>query len=128
MRAYLASISFADAQIGRVVDALDSSAHARNTVVVLWSDHGWHLGEKNHWHKSTLWEVATRVPLIVSAPGHRPGVCARPVSLVDLFPTLIELCGLRRIAAHDGESLAPLLRDPTTERRPAVIELSLIHI
>ena len=66
VRAYLASISYADAQLGRVLDALRKSPHADNTIVVLWSDHGWHLGEKRHWHKSTLWEEATRVPLTIS--------------------------------------------------------------
>ncbi len=123
VRAYLASISFADAQLGRVLDALDGGPHARNTIVVLWSDHGWHLGEKGHWHKSTLWEEATRVPLVIDAPGYRPGACERPVGLVNLYPTLNDLCGLKAIAAHDGVSLAPLLRDPQAEwERPAVIE------
>jgi len=123
IRAYLASISFADAQVGRVLAALDASAYAKNTVIVLWSDHGWHLGEKGHWHKSTLWEEATRVPFIIVAPGLAPGQCARPVSLIDLYPTLCELCGLARIAAHDGVSLVPLLRDPTRAwQRPAVVE------
>lgn len=123
VRAYLASISFADAQLGRVLDALDASAHANNTIIVLWSDHGWHLGEKLHWHKSTLWEVSTRVPLIISVPGNPTGQCARPVNLIDLYPTLNELCGLQAIDALDGISLVPLLRDPTAPwNRPAVIE------
>ncbi len=69
IRHYLASISFADAQVGRLLAALQASPHADNTIVVLWSGHGWHLGEKGHWHKRTLWEDATRVPLIVVAPG-----------------------------------------------------------
>ena len=123
LQAYLASISYADEQVGRVLDALDAGGHADDTVIVLWSDHGWHLGEKGHWHKSTLWEEATRVPLVISAPGHQPGVCKRPVSLLDLYPTLNELCGLEAIASHDGVSLVPLLRDPETEwKRPAVVE------
>ena len=98
--------------MGRVLEALEESSQADNTVVVLWSDHGWHLGEKGHWHKTTLWEEATRVPFIISAPGYEPARCSRPVSLVDLFPTLNELCGLRLDDAHDGESLVPLLEDP----------------
>ncbi|MEO2030960.1 MAG: sulfatase [Planctomycetaceae bacterium] len=123
VRAYLASITCADERLGRVLDALDQSPYAQHTIVVLWSDHGWHLGEKQHWHKTTLWEEATRVPLIISAPGHQPGVCDRPVSLVDLYPTLNELAGLAAIEAHDGVSLAPLLRNPQAEwKRPAVIE------
>ena len=123
VRAYLASITYADAQLGRVLDALDARADVKNTVIVLWSDHGWHLGEKGHWHKSTLWEEATRVPLVIVAPGLRPGTCSRPVSLVDLFPTLNALCGLPAIDAHDGQSLLPLLRNPEQAwDRPALIE------
>lgn len=123
VRAYLASISYADEQLGRVLDALDASPYAANTIIALWSDHGWHLGEKTHWHKSTLWEEATRVPLIISAPGHQPGVCDRPVSLLNLYPTLSELCGLEPIKFHDGVSIVPLLRDPQSKwNRPAVIE------
>ncbi len=124
VRAYLAAISFADAQIGRVLDALDRNPHAKDTIIVLWSDHGWHLGEKWHWHKSTLWERATRVPLIIAAPGFAPARCARPVNLIDLYPTLVELCGLP--APKDGlqgRSLVPLLRDPQGERdEPSVTE------
>ncbi len=123
VRAYLASITYADEQIGRILDALDSSSYANNTVVVLWSDHGWHLGEKDHWHKTTLWEEATRVPLIIRVPGYQPGTCDRAVSLLDLYPTLNELCGLEAIAALDGVSLVPLLRDSQADwNRPAVIE------
>ena len=69
VQAYLASITFADAQIGRVLDALDRSPHKDNTIIILWGDHGWHLGEKEHWRKFALWEEATRVPLMVVAPG-----------------------------------------------------------
>jgi len=123
VRAYLASISFADAQLGRVLDALRASAFSRNTVIVLWSDHGWHLGEKRHWHKSTLWEEATRVPFLIAAPGFDAGRCSRPVSLLDLFPTLNDLCSLPPLPAHDGQSLVPLLTDPGHPwTRPAVIE------
>ncbi|NQT11102.1 MAG: sulfatase, partial [Planctomycetes bacterium] len=124
VRMYLASISFADAQVGRLLDALDRSPARENTIVVLWSDHGWHLGEKGHWHKRTLWEEATRVPLVVVAPGHgRPGQrSSRAVSLIDVFPTLNELCGLRDPPGLDGKSLVPLVDDPTARRdQPAVI-------
>ena len=123
IRAYLTSISYADAQLGRVLDALEKSSHANNTVIVLWSDHGWHLGEKEHWHKTTLWEEATRVPLIIRAAGYSAGTCTRPVSLLDLYPTLHELCRLKQTRPHDGVSLTPLLRNPQASwHRPAVTE------
>jgi arylsulfatase A-like enzyme len=111
--------------VGRVLSALARSPHAGRTIVVLWSDHGWHLGEKGHRHKSTLWENATRVPFVIRAPGVTTAgqPCARPVSLVDLFPTLVQLCGLREPGNLSGLDLTPLLRDPTaTWERPAVTE------
>ncbi len=90
VQAYLASVTFADAMVGQIIDALDRGGRAANTIIVLWSDHGWHLGEKLRWRKQTLWEESTRVPLIVIAPGlTTPGTrSARTVSLLDLFPTL----------------------------------------
>ncbi len=112
VQAYLASTSFVDACVGRVLDALAASAHADDTVVVLLSDHGFHLGEKGRWAKRSLWERSTRVPLIVAAPGSEPGVSERPVGLVDVAPTLLDVCGLEPDAAHEGHSLAPLLEDP----------------
>jgi arylsulfatase A-like enzyme len=125
VQAYLACISFADASVGRLIAALDQSPHRANTVIVLWSDHGWHLGEKSHWHKSTLWEVATRVPLVIVAPAVTPpgANCPRPVSLVDIFPTLIDLCGLPPLPTLDERTLLPLLRQPQQARAaPAVME------
>jgi arylsulfatase A-like enzyme len=124
--AYLACVSFVDAQIGRLLDALETSPHRDDTVIALWGDHGWHLGEKEHWGKWTGWERATRVPLaIVPAKSNAPGsltgeVCNRPVSLVDLFPTLVELCGLPALEGIDGRSLVPLFQDPNRETRPVV--------
>lgn len=122
---YLASISFADAQIGKVLDALDTSPHAKNTIVVLWSDHGWHLGEKQHWHKRTLWEEGTRIPLIVVAPqtGTTGQSSNQPASTLDIFPTLIELCGLDSPANQilDGASLVPWLKQPDLPRAEAAI-------
>jgi arylsulfatase A-like enzyme len=123
VQAYLASITFGDALIGRLLDALDTSPAAKNTLIVLWSDHGWHLGEKQRLHKFTLWERSTRIPLIIAAPGvTRPGSrTARPVGTIDLFPTLNELCSLPAIAALDGISLVPLLKNPSLEwTRPAL--------
>ncbi len=124
VQGYLASISFADAQVGRLLDALDRSPHADNTIVVLWSDHGMHIGEKEQWEKFTLWEESTRVPLVLVVPGvTKPGGrCRQPVGLVDLFPTLTELCGLATGDAElDGVSFSPQLRDPDRPReQPAV--------
>ena len=112
--AYLACISFADAMIGRILDALDSSPYRDHTVVALWGDNGFHLGTKLHWRKFTLWEESTRVPFVIAAPGvtGRASKCDRPVGLIDLFPTLVDLCGLPKHSELDGQSLLPLLRDP----------------
>ncbi len=123
IQGYLASIYFADAMLGRVLDALAASPHADNTIVVLWSDHGWHLGEKQHWQKYTAWRACTRVPLIIRVPPGAPGLpagtgagaCNRPVNLLSLFPTLLELCGLPAQPHHDGPSLVPLLADPAAD-------------
>lgn len=123
VQAYLASISYADDQLGRVLISLDSGSHANNTIIVLWSDHGWHLGEKRHWHKSTLWEEATRVPLIICVPGLPAGICDHPVSLLDLYPTLNDVAGFQSTLSLDGVSLKPLLENPNAPwDRPAVIE------
>jgi len=121
--AYLACVSFADAMLGRVLNALEKSPYADNTIVVLWGDHGWHLGEKLHWRKFTLWEEGTRCPLIIVAPGvTTPGrTCNRPVSLIDLYPTLLELCGLPPKEGLDGRGFLPLLRNPQAPwDRPAL--------
>ena len=123
VQAYLAQITFADAMVGRVLGALNESRYRSNTIVCLWSDHGWYLGEKRRWHKGGLWEEATRVPLIIAAPG-RAGAgsrCERAVSLVDLYPTLVDLCGLPPRGDLDGESLVPLLGDPSARRGRPVI-------
>ena len=117
VRAYLASVSFMDSQVGRVLDALDATGRAENTIVVLWSDHGWHLGEKGITGKNSLWERSTRVPLIFAGPGVAKGAkCGRPVELLDLYPTLVELCGLPARPGLEGRSLVPLLKDATAAR------------
>lgn len=121
VQGYLAALSFADAMLGRVLDALDASPHRDDTLVVLWSDHGWSLGEKFHWKKFALWEECTRVPLVIGGPGIAQGRCARPVNLVDLYPTLADLCGITPPQGLDGVSLAPLLSEPTlTWDRPSL--------
>lgn len=122
LQGYLASIHFADAMLGRVLDALESGPHADNTIVVLWSDHGWQLGEKEHWQKFTPWRAVTRVPLMIRVPADLstslPGgttagsVCPHPVSLLGLFPTLLQLCDLPEAPQADGISLLPLLQRP----------------
>ena len=111
---YAACATFADAQVGRVLDALDKSPRGKETIVVLWSDHGFHLGEKDHIEKFALWEKSNRVPFIVVAPGiTEPGaVCERPVDLSALYPTLLELCSLPADKEADGVSVVPLLRNP----------------
>lgn len=123
VQAYLASITFSDTQVGRLLDALDKSEHRENTIVALWSDHGYHLGEKWHWHKQALWYRATHVPFMMVVPGltRADARCEEPVSLVDLYPTLVDLAGLSAKAGLDGESLKPQLENPAAGRqRPAL--------
>ncbi len=122
VRSYLASISFVDSQVGRVLDALEASGHADDTIVVLWSDHGWHLGEKLITGKNTLWDRSARVPLIFAGPGIVEGAkTTRPAELIDMYPTLLELAGLPAKADLDGHSLAPQLADPNAPREwPAI--------
>ncbi|MBW3538989.1 MAG: sulfatase [Planctomycetes bacterium] len=122
VRSYLACVSFIDSQVGRVLDALERNGLAENTVVVLWSDHGWHLGEKLITGKNTLWEPSTRVPLIFAGPGATPAaVCSRPAELLDIYPTLVELCGLPPKQGLEGLSLVPQLKHAAAPReRPAI--------
>jgi choline-sulfatase len=122
VRSYLASTSFADAQVGRVLAALSERGLAENTIVVLWSDHGFHLGEKEITGKNTLWERSTRIPLVFAGPGVAAKArCEQPVELLDLYPTLAELCGLPSREGLEGQSLLPQLRDASARReRPAI--------
>jgi arylsulfatase A-like enzyme len=114
VRAYLATITFCDAMIGRLIDGFDKSAYKDNTIIVLWSDHGWHLGEKQHWRKFALWEEATRSPLIWIVPGlTKPkSVCERTVDFLTIYPTLCDLCGLPTPRNVQGESIRSLLENP----------------
>ena len=122
VRSYLACTSFVDAQVGRIVEALEAAGLADHTIIVLWGDHGWHLGEKGITGKNTLWDRGTKVPLLFAGPGvSRGGRTTQPAELLDLYPTLVELCGLKPRPDLEGISLMPQLKDAKTKReRPAV--------
>jgi arylsulfatase A-like enzyme len=127
IQGYLASVSLSDAHLGRVLDALDNGPYRENTMVVMLSDHGFHLGEKQQWSKGTLWEEATDSLLMFRVPGvTKPGqVCRQPVSLLDIYPTLMDLMGFDKPDHLDGLSLLPQLRDVEAPRgRPAISALS----
>lgn len=124
VQAYLASIAFCDAMFGKLMNSLAQSNYADNTIVVVWSDHGWQLGEKNHWRKFALWENVVQSVLMIKAPKGTKGLsagsangesCERVVSLMDIYPTLIELCGLPVKTNIDGRSIVPLLGNPEKE-------------
>ncbi|WP_437204953.1 sulfatase [Planctomicrobium sp. SH664] len=114
VQGYLAAISYSDAMVGRLIDAFDKSPERENTIIVFWSDHGWHLGEKEHWRKFALWEEATRCPLIWVVPGVTPpnSVCTRTVDLMSVYPTLTDLCGIPTPSHVEGKSIRALLQDP----------------
>jgi arylsulfatase A-like enzyme len=123
VQAYLACIAFTDDMLGRVLEAVEKSPQKDNTIIVFTSDHGWYLGQKQRWHKGGLWEEGTHIPLTIYAPGitHPGSVSSQPVSLVDLYPTITDLAGLKKPDHLDGESLLPLLKDPLAIRqRPAI--------
>jgi len=128
IQAYLAAISFVDDQVGRIIDALEKSAYADNTIVVLWSDHGFHLTEKRHFFKMTLWEESTRIPFIMRVPGlTKPGAkCSRPIDTIDIYPTLADLCQIKlKKGAVDGVSIRPLLENPEAKwEKPALTFLT----
>jgi len=121
MRAYYAGISFSDAQVGKLLDALDRLKLAESTIVVLLGDHGFHLGERGWWNKNTLFELSARVPLIVSAAGKaRPGsTTTRLVELLDLYPTVTDLCSVVAPEGLEGRSLVPLLDNPRQDWKQA---------
>jgi arylsulfatase A-like enzyme len=117
VQAYLATINFMDTMLGRLLDNFDRSPHRANTIIVLWSDHGWHLGEKEHWRKFALWEEATRAPLIWSVPNLTPtgSTCERPVDFMHIYPTLCDLCGPPTPKHLQGQSIRALLKNPKAE-------------
>ncbi len=114
IQSYQATIAYVDKNIGRLLDGLENSPARDNTIVVLWGDHGWHLGEKQHWRKFALWEEATRVPLIIAAPGVTKAntLCKRPVDLMSLYPTLCDLSGIDIPKHIEGKSIRQLLEQP----------------
>ena len=114
VQGYLAACAYTDMNIGRLMEAFDKSPMKENTIIVFWGDHGWHLGEKEHWRKFSLWEEATRAPMIWVAPGMtKPNsVCERTVDYMSIYPTLMDLCGLPKPAHVEGKSIKPLLIDP----------------
>jgi iduronate 2-sulfatase len=123
VRGYLAAGAYCDAMVGRLMAAFDKSPNRDNTIIVFWGDHGWHLGEKQHWRKFALWEEATRAPLFYCAPGvTKPNsVCERTVDFMSIYPTLCELCGLERPKHVEGESVVALLKDPSAAwEHPAI--------
>jgi arylsulfatase A-like enzyme len=126
VQSYYAAADFADQMVGRLLDKLEATGRTENTIIVLFSDHGYHLGDKESCVKFTLWEKANHVPFIIVAPGLTGGgkVCSKPVTLLDIYPTLVELCGLPKSADVDGVSLLPLLKDPETSwDRPALMTM-----
>lgn len=113
LKAYCANTSFADWNVGRVLEALDKSAYAKNTIVIFVSDNGFHNGTKDHWTKQTLWEQADNVPFLVRLPGGKANTCSQTVGLIDIYPTLVEYCGLDQPRQTlDGKSFVPVLKDP----------------
>ena len=116
VQSYLACVSFVDHQVGKVLDALEESPRKDNTLIVLYADHGFHLGEKERWAKRSLWEDGTRVPLIMAGPGVAQGrVCRKPVQLLDVYPTLLDLTGFKPDPKLEGHSLSALLENPLAE-------------
>ena len=123
IQSYLATVSYTDMNIGRLLDAFEKSEYKDNTIIVFWGDHGWHFGEKHHWRKFALWEEATRAPLIWVAPGvtRTDSVCDQPVDFMSIYPTLCDLAGISIPEHVEGKSLRPLLENPKTKwTEPAI--------
>ena len=121
VQSYLACINFVDEQVGKVLDALEKSQYAKNTIVVLWSDHGYHLGEKNRFAKAALWQRDTRSVLIFKSPQAKENTkCDKPVQLLDIYPTLTDLCKLPKNKTNDGHTLLPLIQNPMDYKWPYV--------
>ena len=126
-RGYAACVSYADFELGRLMKGLEASPIADNTIVVIWTDHGWHLGEKEHFSKFTLWEESTRVPLLILKPGANQKEVDTAVSLVDVYPTLLALAGLPENKNNDGQNLLPIIEAETDLNRAIVTSKSENH-
>jgi iduronate 2-sulfatase len=123
--AYFATVSFIDAQIGRILDALEKNNLMENTIIVFWSDHGYFLGEKGLWYKRKAFERSARAPMLIATPGLKQGqVCYKPVELLDLYPTIIEQAGFETPQGLDGFSLSPLMKDTNAAwNHPAITQV-----
>ena len=129
IKGYLASVSYSDAQVGRILTELEKSGEAGNTIVVLWGDHGYHLTEHGLWRKNTIYHIANRIPLLIHVPGKSAGVCERLVESIDLYPTLLALAGVSGDGLRlDGRNLVPLLDKPDAAwPHPAFIHAGKDH-
>jgi arylsulfatase A-like enzyme len=114
IQSYLATCAYTDMNVGRVLDALESGPNKDNTIIILWSDHGWSFGEKQHWRKFALWEEPTRMPFIWVVPGMTPTnqFCDRPVDLMSVYPTLCALTGIPKPGHVEGVNISALLKNP----------------
>lgn len=122
VRAYMANISFADACVGHLLNGLNESKYAKNTIIVLMGDHGWHLGEKEHWSKNVLWERSAKTPLLIFDPRDGKGkVSTSIVSLLDVYPTLVEMANLPEKKDLEGKSMYDLVKNPTKEVKEYVL-------
>jgi len=123
MQSYLATIAYTDMNVGRLLDAFEKSDYRKNTIILLWGDHGWHFGEKHHWRKFALWEEATRAPMIWVAPGvTKPGtLCDQPVDFLSIYPTLCDLAGIPLPKHVEGQSIRTLLTNPKTSWAGAAV-------
>ncbi|MDX1563982.1 MAG: sulfatase [Phycisphaeraceae bacterium] len=116
VRSYLACVSFVDHQVGKILDAIDKSPRKDNTIIVFYTDHGFHLGEKDRWAKRSIWQDGAGVPMIIAGPGIARGkVCRKPVELIDIYPTLLDLAGLKADPKLEGQSMVPLLKNPEAD-------------
>ena len=121
---YYASVAYMDAQVGKVLDALEKSGQADNTIVIFTSDHGYHLGEHDFWAKVSLRDESAMVPLIIRVPGKKPAVCHSLVELLDLYPTIASLCGLEVPQRLQGKNISPMFDDPTHQVRDAAFSVA----
>ena len=121
LRAYHASVSFVDAFVGKILTALEATGLRDNTIVIFTSDHGYHLGEHDMWQKVSIHEESAKVPLIISVPGKKPAVCRSLSELIDLYPTVSQLCGLKIPGNIQGKDISGMLDDPTVKVRDAAL-------